>query len=238
MKNLKEGHNKNKEDCKNINVNLENNKYNSKNIDVNIKNNNLNKNSKSKIRLLIKIAMLSAIAAVLMLFDFPLPFAPCFYELDFSEVPVLIGGFALGPIPAIVIEALKVLLKSIMKGTMTVGVGELANFVIGCALVFPVALIYKYNKSFKNAVLGLIIGIISLTVVGALMNYFVLIPFFSKVFMPLDVIVSMGTKINKNIVDLKTLIILAVVPFNLLKGIVTSVITMLIYKRLSPILHK
>lgn len=232
MKNLKEGYNnKNKDNCKNTSINL-------KDSSVNIKGNHLDKSSKYKIKLLIKIAMLSAIAAVLMLFDFPLPFAPCFYELDFSEVPVLIGGFALGPIPAIVIEGLKVLLKSIMKGTMTVGVGELANFVIGCALVFPVSLIYKYKKSFKDAILGLIIGVISMTIVGALMNYFILIPFFSKVFMPLDTIISMGTKINKNIVDLKTLIILAVVPFNLLKGVVTSVVTMLIYKRLSPILHK
>ena len=185
-----------------------------------------------------KIAVLSAVASILMLFEIPLWFAPPFYELDFSELPILLGGFALGPGAAVLMELLKNLLNILMNGTDTAFVGEFANFVTGCAFVLPAALIYKYNKTLKNAIIGLLVGAVSLVCVGAAINYFVLIPAFSSLYgMPLDAIVAMGTKANGAITSLPTLIVFAVMPFNLIKAAACSVLTLLLYKRLSRILH-
>ena len=185
-----------------------------------------------------KVGVLSAVAAILMLFEIPLWFAPSFYELDLSELPILIGGFALGPLAAVLMELVKNLLNLLMNGTTTAFVGEFANFVTGCAFVLPATLIYKYHKTRKGAIIGLSVGALSLVVVGAVMNYFVLIPTFSSFYgLPIDAIVAMGTKVNGAITDLTTLIVFAVMPFNLLKAAVCSLLTMLLYKRLSKILH-
>ena len=185
-----------------------------------------------------KIAVLSAVASLLMLLELPLWFAPSFYELDFSELPILIGGFALGPGAAVLMELIKNLLNLLMNGTDTAFVGEFANFVTGCAFVLPATLIYKYKKTLKGAILGLVTGTVCLVTVGSLINYFVLIPAFSSLYgLPIDAIVAMGTKVNGAIVDLKTLIVFAVVPFNLLKAAACSALSMLMYKRLSKILH-
>lgn len=185
-----------------------------------------------------RLAVLSAIAAILMLLELPLWFAPPFYELDFSELPILLGGFALGPGAAVLMELIKNLLNLLMNGTSTAFVGEFANFVTGCAFVLPAALIYKHKKTLKNAIVGLLVGTVSLVGVGALINYFVLIPAFSSLYgMPIDAIVAMGTQVNGAITSLPTLIVFAVMPFNLLKAAACSVLTLLLYKRLSRILH-
>lgn len=188
---------------------------------------------------LVKISVLSAVAVVVMLFEFPLPFAPGFYKMDLSEIPVLIGGFALGPMAAMMIEVVKILLNLMMDGTTTAGIGEFANLCMGCALVIPASVLYKRNKSKKTAIAGLVIGTVLLTIVGSSLNYFVLLPAYSY-FMKTDlnVFVGMGTKVNASITDLKTLVMFAVVPFNLLKGVLVSVVTVLIYKYISPLLKK
>ena len=104
--------------------------------------------SRSKVRTIAQVAMLGAISTVLMLFEFPLPFlAPPFYELDFSEVPVLIGAFAMGPVAGIAIEAVKVLLNFVLNGTITAGVGEMANFIVGCAFLLPASFLYRRKKN-------------------------------------------------------------------------------------------
>jgi len=117
---------------------------------------------------IVKIAILSAISVLIMLLEFPLPFAPTFYELDLSEAVILMGGFAMGPLSAVIMELLKNLLNLLLNGTITAGVGEFANFVMGCALVVPASLIYKYRKTFKGALTGLVVGTVSLVVIGAL----------------------------------------------------------------------
>lgn len=186
-----------------------------------------------------KVGVLGAVAAVLMLFEFPLWFAPAFYQLDFSEVPVLLGSFALGPAAGAAIELVKILINFVLKGTITGGVGELGNFAVGCAFIVPAGYIYKRNKSIKTAVLGLVVGTLSLTILGIFLNYYLLIPVYAKVFgAPIQAFVDMGNALNPAITDLKTLILFAVVPFNLFKGIVISSIVLLIYKRISPILHR
>ena len=102
-----------------------------------------NVTGRSKVRTLAQIAMLGAVATVLMLVEFPLPFiAPPFYELDFSEVPILVGAFAMGPLAGVAIEAIKILLNFVINGTITAGVGEFANFILGCAFLLPASLIY------------------------------------------------------------------------------------------------
>ena len=127
------------------------------------------------------VAILSAVAFVLMMFDFPLLFiAPSFYKLDFSEVSVLIGGFAFGPWAAVLIEAVKIILKLLFKPTETMFVGELANFIIGIAFTVPAAIIYRKEKSKKNALLGMIQGTLVMVVVGILANYIGLLPLYSN----------------------------------------------------------
>ncbi len=200
---------------------------------------NTKERAKFSTKTIAKIGVLGAVATVIMIFEFPLPFAPNFYKLDFSEIPVMIGAFALGPIAGVVIEFIKILLNFVINGTVTAGIGELGNFLIGCALVVPTAIVYKKNKTFKNAIIGLAVGVFSLAIAGALLNYFLLIPAYSVAYgAPVQAFIDMGNAINKSIVNLETLVLYAVVPFNIVKGVLVSVITMLVYKRLSPLLHK
>lgn len=190
-----------------------------------------------RVRNMVQIGMLAAVATVLMLFEFPLWFAPSFYELDFSEVAVLIGAFSMGPMAGVMIEALKILLNFLINGTITAGVGELANFVIGCSLVLPAAILYQRHKSRKTALIGMAAGTVTMTVVGSLINYFVLLPVYSAALpMPMEALIGLGTKINPAIDGLWTFVLFAVAPFNLLKGILVSLLTFLLYKYISPIL--
>ena len=182
-----------------------------------------------------KVAMLSVIAFVLMQLELLIPIFPAFLKIDVSDLPALIGAFALGPFAGVAIEAVKNILHLLQ--TTTGGVGELANFVIGSAIIVPAALIYKKNKSKKSAIIGLAIGTIAMAITGALANYFVLIPFYTA-FMPIDAIVGMGTAVNHNINSVWDLVLLGILPFNLFKGAVLSVLTLILYKHLSPILHK
>ncbi len=188
-------------------------------------------------RMITQIGMLGAIAVVLMLFEIPLPFAPSFYEIDFSEVPVLIGCFAMGPLAGALIELVKIILNFLINGTMTAGVGEIANFIIGCSFCVPAGIIYKKNKTRNGAILGMIFGTVFMTVLGCFVNAYILLPTYAAAFkMPIDGLIAMGTAVNESINSLLTFVMLAVVPFNLLKGILVSIIVLCIYKKISPIL--
>jgi len=190
-----------------------------------------------KTRNIAVIGMLSAIATILMLFEIPLPFAPSFYELDFSELPILIGSFALGPVAGVAIELCKILLKLVIKGTTTAFVGDFANFIIGCSMVVPASIIYHKFKTKKAALGSLLVGTAVMTVFGSLFNAFYLLPAFANLFgMPLDAIIGMGNEVNPMINSVSTLVLFAVVPFNLLKGALLTVLTMLLYKRISPVI--
>lgn len=190
------------------------------------------------VKTLTKIGILSAVATLLMLFEVPLWFAPSFYKLDLSELPVLIGTFALGPVAGIFIEFIKVLLNFVLNGTVTGGVGELSNFIIGCALVVPAGIIYKHKKSLKFAIIASAVGVVSMTIIGSAMNYIFILPMYSALgLMPMDAIINAGNVLNPYIVDKLTFVAYAVMPFNLIKGVVVVLPTMLIYKRISKILH-
>ena len=184
-------------------------------------------------------AIFSAISGVLMLVEIPLFFAPGFYKLDISEMPVLICTFYLGPVAGVTAELLKVMVKLLIKGTSTAFVGDFANFVVGCSFILPASIIYHARPGRKTALIGMGAGTLVLTVFGSLFNGFYLIPKFAVLFgMPMDAIVAMGTKVNAAITDVWTLVAFAVVPFNLVKGVAVSALTFLLYKRISPILHK
>ena len=184
------------------------------------------------------VGIFAAIAAVLMYAEFALPFAPFFYELDFSEVPVLICSFSLGPVAGVVCEFVKEILKLLLKGTSTAFVGDLANFVVGCSFVLPASVIYFVKKSKKSAIIGMGAGTAVMTVFGSLFNAVYLLPAFSVLYgMPLDTIVAIGTDVNGAINSVSTLVLFAVVPFNLLKGVVVSLITFLLYKHIERLLR-
>ena len=196
-------------------------------------------NQRINTKTITKVGILGAVATVLMLLEFPLWFAPSFYELDFSEVPVLLGAFALGPAAGAMIELVKILINFVLNGTDTGGVGEFANFIIGCAFIVPAGFIYKRNKSFKTAILGLVVGTLTLALAGAFLNYYLLLPLYAKIYgYPIQAFIDMGNALNPAITDLKTFVVYAVVPFNLLKGTIVSAMVILIYKKLSPILHR
>lgn len=181
-------------------------------------------------------AMLAALAGVLMFFEFPLGFiAPPFYEFNFSEIPVLIGTFSMGPVAGVVIEFIKILVALLIKGTTTGCVGELANFLIGCAFVIPAGLIYKHKKSRVGAIVGMLIGTLAMAVVGVLLNAFVLVPMYSA-FMPITEIIKMGQAIFPAIDSTFTFCVYCVGPFNLIKGIVVSIVVFIIYKPLSHLI--
>ncbi len=183
------------------------------------------------------MGMMGALAAVIMLFEFPLPFiAPPFYELDFSEIPVLIGSFMMGPVAGVIIELVKILVKMVIKGTSTALVGEFANFTIGCALVVPASIIYRMHKTKKNAIIGMIVGSIFMAIAGIFINAYVMLPFFSQTVMPMEKIIAMGTTIHPAIDNVLTFCVLTVAPFNALKGILVSIVTILIYKKISILL--
>ncbi len=189
-----------------------------------------------------KIAMIgvsSAISAVLMLFEFPVPFAPAFYELDFSEIPALICAFAFGPVAGVMTEFCKVLLKLLMKGTSTAFVGDLANFVVGCSFILPASIIYMFKKTKVNAIVASVTGTLAMAVFGTIFNAVYLLPTFANLYgMPLDAIIGMGSAVNSSITSVGTLVLFAVAPLNLLKGGSVSAVTMLVYKKLSPILKE
>lgn len=193
--------------------------------------------NRGKHRTMAQIGMLGAISVVLMAFEIPLPFAPAFYKIDLSEVPVLIGCFAMGPMAGVMIELIKIVLHMAIQGTTTAGVGDLANFLIGCAFVVPAALIYKRKPTKNSAIIGMVTGTVSMTAIGCILNAYILLPTYAKAFgMPIDALVDMGSAVNGYITNITTFVIFAVAPFNLLKGVLVSLIVFLVYKKISPIL--
>lgn len=184
-------------------------------------------------RTLAMTAMLAAISFILGFLEFPVPLSPSFARMDLSDFPALIGTFAFGPIAGVTIEFVKNTLQ--LLSTSTGGIGELANFIMGTSYVFTAGLIYRFHKTKRTAWIASMIASVVMGIMSAVMNYFVLLPMFEQ-FMPLDqVIASFGVLIPfiKTKLDV---VLYNAFPFNLLKGLVISFFTMLIYKRLTPIL--
>lgn len=189
-----------------------------------------------------KIAMIgvfSAIAAVLMLFEVPVFWAPGNYKLDASELPILIGGFAFGPVAAVLMEFIKILLNLCMDGTGTAFIGELANFAVGCSFVLPASVIYRFGKTKKSAIVACVVGTIIITVFGTAFNAIYLLPAFDKAgMMPIEKMIQLGMELNPLVQEgnIWSFVAACVGPLNLIKGASVSLVTLLIYKRISPII--
>ena len=192
-----------------------------------------------RLLLIVTAGVLAAISTVLRFLEVPLPLLPTFLKLDFSNVPALIGGLALGPIAGTAILLVKNLIY--LPFSQTLGVGEVADFVISLTLVLTAALFYKYKRNRKGAVMGMATGSAVMSfVAGPLMNYFVLIPFYAAVYFgsSVDAIIQLAATANPGIDSLWAYILYAVVPFNVIKCLAVCVVTGLLYKPLSPLLHK
>jgi len=184
-------------------------------------------------RQLSTVAILAAIAAVLFMIEIPVVL---FYKLDLSSLPVLLGAFAMGPLPGTMILLVKALLGLLHSTSQ--GVGELADFIMGFAMMFPAAVIYRRMKSRKGAIGGMVIGTVVATIVAVLTNLYIMIPFYGAAYgMPVEAIVGMGQAIVPAIDSVGKFVLLITAPFNILKWVVISVVTALVYKPLSPILH-
>ena len=193
-------------------------------------NKNLNK--------MVKISLLSVLALLFMFIEVPLPIFPSFLKIEVSDIPAVVGAIIYGPLAGVVIELVKNLLHGVLM-TSTGFVGELANFIVGSAFVIPIGLIYnRTNIKFKLLVSS-ILGIILMVIAAAVGNYFVFLPLYEKVMgWNLNDFVAMGAAINSSITSVKSLVILSIAPFNVLKGVIVSVVITVIIKPLSSIIEK
>ena len=183
-------------------------------------------------------AMLSAVAFILMFIEFPIPMLiPAFIKMDFSDLPALLGAFALG-VYGVIISFMKNLLHIVIKGTSTACVGELSNFILGAIFSAVAGYIYKHHKSRKTAIIGAVAGAVAMGVLSVPSNYFVVYPAYVQFYhMPLEAILGMYQAILPSADSLIKCLILFNLPFTLVKGLLDAVLCMLIYKPLSPILH-
>ena len=184
-------------------------------------------------------AMLSAVAFILMFIEFPIPMLiPAFIKMDFSDLPALLGAFALGPVYGVIISFMKNLLHIVIKGTSTACVGELSNFILGAIFSAVAGYLYKHHKSRKTAIIGAVAGAVAMGVLSVPSNYFVVYPAYVQFYhMPLEAILGMYQAILPSADSLIKCLILFNLPFTLVKGLLDAVLCMLIYKPLSPILH-
>lgn len=186
---------------------------------------------------LVKIAVLAAVARVVMFLEFPLPMFPPFLKLDFSDLVPLIGSLAMGPLAGVLIELVKCLIH--LVNSTTGGVGDLANFIVGAAYVWAAGFYYQRHKTKKGAIIGLCLGTLTMIVAGAFVNYAITIPLYGLVMgWSEEMIVGMGSAIIPAIQNRFTLILFAFCPFNLMKGIILTILAIPLYKPLSPLLHK
>lgn len=188
---------------------------------------------------LVKISILSAIGYILMFISVPLPMLfPEFLKIDISDLTALLGGIALGPMAGVTIAFLKNLLQFITGMSTTGGIGEFANFLIGGSFVFMVSYIYSKKRNVSGVIVGLISGIIVMTVVGCIANYFIILPFYATIGWSIDAVVSMGAAINPAIDSKMSFVIWMIAPFNILKSGLMSLLTLPMYKKTEKVLNK
>lgn len=189
---------------------------------------------KVNIRYLAVTAMLSAVATVLMYLEFSVPFMPSFIKLDVSELPALVASFGLGPVSGLLVCLVKNLIK--LPFTNTAGVGELANFLLGVCFVVPAGIIYKHKRTIGGALVGSLVGAAVMAVFSLPINYFITYPVYTR-FMPLDAIIGMYKAIFPKVNSLFECLLIFNVPYTFLKGLLDCILTFLIYKRISPLIH-
>ena len=189
--------------------------------------------SVSKTRKLTAAAVLAAAAYLLAFLEFPVPLTPTFARMDLSDLPALIGAFAFGPVTGVMIELVKNLLG--LMTSSTGGVGELANFLMGASYVFTAGVVYRHHKTKRMALAGGVAGSVAMGIMAAVTNYFILLPMFEQ-FMPLEEIIAAFGEFIPFIHTKMDVVLYNAFPFNVIKGLVITAVTMLVYKKLSPVL--
>ncbi|WP_300079920.1 ECF transporter S component [uncultured Thomasclavelia sp.] len=192
-----------------------------------------------KIRMIALIAIFGALAAVLMVFRFPLPFMPPFLSFDLAGVPELIVAFTFGPLAGILVVVLRILLQLVISGTNSMFTGELQGLMLSLALVLPASIIYQHNKTKKGAIQGMVAGSITNVVVAVFTNMVIIIPFYVALYgMDMDAIISMTQAVNPYVDSTFKLVLLGIIPFNIIKNVATCLVTFVIYKKISPVMHR
>ena len=180
-----------------------------------------------------RMAILAAVSSVLFLIEIPIGMP--FYKLDLSNIPVLIGAFSMGPVAGLLILGVKSLLG--LLHSSSAGVGELADFLMGASMILPAAILYHRNKTRKTALAAMAVGVVIMVLISVFVNKWIMLPFYMGAFhMSMDQLVAAA---HWGGVDSEwKLLLLITAPFNLIKGVVISLLTALLYKRLSPLLHE
>ena len=200
--------------------------------------NAIKKTGLSSTKTIAKVGVLSAIAYVLMFISVPLPIFPSFLKIDLSDIPAIFGGMSLGPMAGLAIVIVKNFLQGITAST-TGGVGEFANIVIGGSYVLIICLFYRKLKGTKGVLAGGLVGIVVMTIMGCIMNYYIMMPLYATVYgMPLDQIIQMGTVINPKVTDLYTFVIWMIAPFNMVKAVLMTAVTLPLFKKVEKLLSK
>lgn len=192
-----------------------------------------------KTKKLVMAALLGALAAILMVLDFNVPLAPGFIKFDFSDFPVLIGGFVFGPATGVVIAFLKIVLNLLFKPTSTMFVGEASNFLLSVCYMGVACLYYRNHRTKKGAAVGMLLATVATSVLAIFSNILVMFPMYAKLFgMSMQQIVGMVSAVNPFVKDITTMVLASLVPFNLFKYGVISIITFVSYKKIEVILKK
>ncbi len=185
-------------------------------------------------------AMLSTVAFLLMFIEFPIPaLIPAFVKLDISDLPELLAAFSLGPVYGVVVSLLKNVLFSVLHGTSSAYVGEMFNFIMGAVFSFSAGFIYRKHKSRRGALIGALVGAALMSVLSVPLNYFVVYPAYVVFYkLPLEAIVGMYQAIRPSTNGLLECLLVFNMPFTFFKGMLDVALCFLIYKPLSPLLHK
>ena len=193
--------------------------------------------ARTKVKKIAFIGLMGAVSAVLMLFRFPIPFMPPFLSFDLSGLMEMLGGFMFGPMAAACIIVVKILLQRVMQGSFSLGTGELQNLILSCSYVLPALIIYHRNKTKKMAITGMAVSTIFVSVMAVFTNLYLIIPFYVKLFgMSMDDIITMCRTVNPAMKNVTTMAVFGLLPFNLIKYGVTSLVTFIVYKRLSRVI--
>ena len=193
--------------------------------------------ARMKVKKIAFIGLMGAVSAVLMLFRFPIPFMPPFLSFDLSGLMEMLGGFMFGPMAAACIIVVKILLQLVMQGSFSLGTGELQNLILSCSYVLPALIIYHRNKTKKMAITGMAVSTLFVSVMAVFTNLYLIIPFYVKLFgMSMDDIITMCRTVNPAMKNVTSMAVFGLLPFNLIKYGVTSLVTFIVYKRLSRVI--
>jgi riboflavin transporter FmnP len=197
----------------------------------------MNNTKRISTRKMVIIGMMTALATIVYYLDFPVPFMPGFIKLDFSNVISLLTGFALGPVEGVIVCLLKNLIHLLIKGIdTTMGIGDIFDFVTSATFVLVAALIYKKNRTKKGAVIATLVGMLAFTVISLPLNYFIVYPIYFKAYGGEAAILGAYQKLMSSVKNIFSALCIFNLPFTFIKGLLCSIITIIIYKPLSPIL--